>query len=122
MKHPYYDWYASDFLGSPFVQSLTLIEECCYRRLLDIQATTPERRISSDLNVLRAQCKNLPSGQFIKIWDRIRSKFEPHPDGTGGLVNSRLHQILTNRDAFIARQSNNGSQGNKVRWGSHRDK
>lgn len=116
MKHPYYDWYASDFLGSPFVQSLTLIEECCYRRLLDIQATSPNRRISEDLNVLRAQCKNLSAAQFTKIWARIKDKFSPHPDGTGGLINLRLYEIICERDTYLAGRSTAGKSGAFARW------
>ena len=117
MKHPYYDWYASDFLGSPFVQSLSLIEECCYRRLLDIQATDPDRRISTDMNTLRAQCKNLSLGQWARIWDRLKSKFRPHPDGAGGLVNPRLHEIIIERDEYLAERSAAGKNGAKSRWG-----
>lgn len=115
MKKPYYNWFASDFLGSPFVQSLSWLDEFCYRRLLDMQATSDDKRISGDIDKMRAQCKNLPAAQFRKVWETIKVKFTAHPDGAGGLVNLRLHEILAKRDDFLADRSANGILGNQIK-------
>lgn len=114
MKKPYYSWFASDFLGSPFVQSLEPLEEFCYRRLLDMQATSEDGRISGDVKKMKAQCKHLAS--FQRIWEVIKVKFEPHPDGNGGFANSRLMEILANRDEYLDGRSRAGKLGAEARW------
>lgn len=111
-KKPYYNWYASDFLGSQFVQALDLTQECCFRRLLDMQATSETRRISSDPEDLRKQCKWPAKKLWTQIWDRIQRKFVPHPDGQGGLINQRLHEILNEMDGYIGSKSVAGKLGN----------
>lgn len=114
MKKPYYSWFASDFLGSPFVQSLEPLEEFCYRRLLDMQATSEDGRISGDVKKMKAQCKHLAT--FPRIWEIIKIKFEPHPDGLGGYANARLMDILAERDAYLQGRSRAGQAGAKARW------
>jgi len=118
MKQPYYFWYASDFMGSIFVQGLELEEECCYRRLLDAQATSDNHRISDNSDELRKQCKRPPVAQWNKIWAKLKAKFIPHPDGAGGLINLRMHEILQERDEYLANKSKAGRLGNKKRWGN----
>jgi hypothetical protein len=114
VKKPYYNWYASDFLGSAFVQSLEPLEEFCYRRLLDMQATSENGRISGDVKKMRIQCKGIST--FGHIWEVIKVKFEPHPDGKGGLANQRLSEILSERDEFLDGRSRAGKLGAEARW------
>lgn len=120
MKDPYYYWYASDFMGSMFVQGLELAEECCYRRLLDAQATSSDGRISDNIEDLRKQCKRPPVAQWNKIWAKLKVKFIPHPDGAGGLINLRMHEILQEREGYLAGKSKAGKLGNEKRWGNRK--
>lgn len=122
MKHPYYYWYASDFLGSSFVQGLDLDAECCYRRLLDVQATSDDHRIPDDSETLRKQCKRPPVAQWNKIWLKLKVKFQPHPDGHGGLVNIRLYERLQEAADYAEKKSRAGKLGMESRYNKEGNK
>lgn len=79
-----------------------------------MQATSADGRISGDHKKMRSQCKNVPN--FGRIWNVLKKKFKPHPDGNGGLANPRLTEILAERDEYYDGKSKAGKLGAEARW------
>ncbi len=113
---PAMPWYVAEALSSARIQSMTLEEECCYRRLLDYQ--WQDGIIPSDFEKIRSLCKSPRRKYFYKIWQVVGACFVPSPDGIG-LINEHLHFLRQERLAFKAERAKSGKAGMAKRWKNH---
>lgn len=75
-KLAYYPWYVREFNADPPVQTMSPMEEFCYRRLLDYQWLNGS--IPEDPKSLARICKNIPLRQMARAWAVLAPQF---PEG-----------------------------------------
>lgn len=116
-KHPWFPFYAADWLGDERVTLLPLAAQGAYVRLL--AHSWIEGSIPSSSDAIGVLLGDRRAGR--KLWPLLAQFWDPKPQDPGRLVNGRLEAVRAEQNAYSAAQRERAKLGNASRWGREGD-